>query len=111
MRKEATRRAEERQDENEALKREVEALKRDLAKLSETLAKMGERKFEEGVAAAKVRAAETVGDEPIERIRELADEGEALVEALKKQHKEHPLGTLLVAAGIGFLLGRALGGR
>ena len=95
----------------EELKKEIEALKADLMRLTDTLAKMGEETIKSAAGEAKEKIAARIPDEKLEQLEALKTQGEEALEAVKQQQKEHPLGTLLVAAGIGFLLGKAMGGR
>ncbi|WP_456451326.1 hypothetical protein [Hydrogenimonas sp.] len=95
----------------EELQKEIEALKADLMRLTDTLAKMGEETIKSAAGEAKEKIAAQIPEEQLERLEALKSRGEEALEAIKQQQKEHPLGTLLVAAGIGFLLGRAMGGR
>ena len=95
----------------EELQKQIEALRQDLLRITDTLAKMGKEKIEEAAGEAKEKIAEQIPEEQLRQIEALKAQGEEALEALKQQQKEHPMGTLLVAAGIGFLLGRVLGGR
>ena len=93
----------------EALKEEIETLKEDLKRLTQTLAEVGERKLESAAKEAASEAYERIPPETRERLEALAAQGTEVLEEIKKRQKEHPLGTLLIAAGIGFLLGKAFG--
>jgi ElaB/YqjD/DUF883 family membrane-anchored ribosome-binding protein len=95
----------------EELQRQIEALRQDLLRITDTLAKMGKERIEEAAGEAKEKIAERIPEEQLRQIEALKAQGEEALEALKRQQKEHPIGTLLVAAGVGFLLGKALGGR
>ena len=92
----------------EALKKEIETLKQDLLRLTETVGKVGESKLKESVDEVKEKIVSQI---PPEQLEAAKVQGEEALEAIKRQQKEHPVGTLLVAAGIGFLLGKVLGGR
>ncbi|WP_353661334.1 hypothetical protein [Hydrogenimonas sp. SS33] len=93
----------------EALKAEIETLKRDLLKLTETLGKMGEEKIRSAAEGAKEKVVSQIPPEQMEQLEALQEQGAKAMEMIKKQQKENPVGTLLVAAGIGFLLGKIMG--
>ncbi|WP_201351843.1 DUF883 family protein [Hydrogenimonas urashimensis] len=95
----------------EALKKEIETLKKDLLRLTETVGKVGEAKLRESLDGVKERIASEIPPEQLEKFDALKDQGEEAIEAIRRQQKEHPVGTLLVAAGVGFLLGKILGGK
>ena len=95
----------------EALKKEIETLKQDLLRLTETVGKVGESKLKESVDEVKEKIVSQIPPEQLEQLEAAKVQGEEALEAIKRQQKEHPVGTLLVAAGIGFLLGKVLGGR
>ena len=95
----------------EALKKEIETLKKDLLKLTETLGKIGEEKIRSSVDGVKEKITSQIPQEQLEQLEAVKAQGEEALEAIKKQQKGHPVGTLLVAAGIGFLLGKVLGGK
>ncbi len=95
----------------EELKREIEKLKEDLSKLTQTLGKVGEEKIRGSVEEIKEQVLSQIPKEQLERLEEVKAKSEELLEAVKEQQQKHPAGTLLVAAGIGFLLGRVLGGK
>ena len=94
----------------EDLKKEIETLKEDLLKLTKAFEKVGEEKIKEAVGDVKERIAQKIPKEQLERLETVKAQGEEAIEAIKRQQKEHPLGTLLVAMGLGFLLGRLMGG-
>jgi ElaB/YqjD/DUF883 family membrane-anchored ribosome-binding protein len=106
-----TERANRPEAEVEALRKEVETLKKDILKLTETLGKIGEEKLKSSVDEVKEKIAAQIPDERLEELEALKNQGEEAIEAIRQQQKEHPVGTLLAAAGIGFLLGRVLGGK
>ena len=93
------------------LKKEIETLKEDLLKLTKAFEKVGEEKIKRAVGDVKERIAEKIPREQLEKLESVKAQGEEAIEVLKKQQKEHPLGTLLVAIGIGFLMGRLMGGN
>ncbi|BDY13319.1 DUF883 family protein [Hydrogenimonas cancrithermarum] len=95
----------------EALKKEIEILKKDLLRLTETLGKVGEETIKSSVEDVKEKISAQIPEERLEQIEALKSQGEEAIEAIRQQQKEHPVGTLLLAAGIGFLLGKVLGGK
>jgi len=95
----------------EELKKEIETLRNDLLKLTKAFEKVGEEKIKQAVGDVKDRITEKIPKEQLERLESVKAQGEEAIEAIKKQQKEHPLGTLLVAVGLGFLLGRIMGGN
>ena len=98
-------------DELRQLQEEIAALREDLARIAETVGSLAKERVAEGVRQAKEQAAEALAPEDLEAIRHIGEEGEALLKRLQEQQRRNPLGTLLAAAGVGFVLGRLLGGR
>jgi len=94
-----------------ALKEEIEALKNDLSKLSGTLQQITAAKAKETLEDVKEELLSQIPEAQKEKIEALKAEGERAVEAIRSQQEQHPLGTLLVAAGIGFLVGKLLGSK
>lgn len=92
-----------------ALKVEIETLKADLAKLTDTLQKIAAAKTKEKFEDAKEQILSQIPDEQKEKIEALKAEGEKAVDAIKAQQEQHPMGTLLIAAGLGFLIGKMFG--
>ncbi|MEJ2469479.1 MAG: hypothetical protein P8Y51_10580, partial [Campylobacterales bacterium] len=92
-----------------ALKQEIEALKNDLSKLTETLQQIAAAKEKEKAENIKEEILSKIPDDQKEKIEALRAEGEKAVDAIKTQQEQHPMGTLLVAAGIGFLIGKVFG--
>ena len=95
----------------EELKKEIETLKKNLVNLTKAFEKAGEEKVKETVGSVKDKITERISNEQLERLEKVKEQGEDALEAIKRQQKEHPLGTLLVAIGIGFLLGKLMGGN
>ncbi|BBG66629.1 hypothetical protein NNO_1926 [Hydrogenimonas sp.] len=93
------------------LKKEIEALKNDLSKLTQTLGRIGEEKIKSSAEDIKEQILSQIPKEQLEQLKEAGAKSEEILEAIKDQQQKHPAGTLLVAAGIGFLLGRVLGGK
>ncbi len=92
-----------------ALKAEIAALKNDLSKLSGTLQQIAETKAKEKLEEVKEQVLSKIPDEQKEKIEALKAEGEKVAEAIKIQQEQHPLGTLVAAVGIGFLIGKLFG--
>ena len=92
-----------------ALKDEIEALKNDLSKLSETLQQIAAAKAKEKLEDVKEQILSKIPEDQKEKMETIKAEGEKAIEAIKTQQEQHPMGTLLVVAGIGFLLGKMLG--
>ncbi|MEJ2501597.1 MAG: hypothetical protein P8Y65_10875 [Campylobacterales bacterium] len=92
-----------------ALKQEIEAQKNDLSKLTETLQQIAAAKAKEKAENIKEEILSKIPDDQKEKIEALRAEGEKAVDAIKTQQEQHPMGTLLVAAGIGFLIGKVFG--
>jgi len=92
-----------------ALKAEIEALKNDLAKLGDTLQQLAAAKAKEKFDDVKEQILSQIPDEQKEKLEAIKAEGEKAVEAIKTQQQQHPMGTLLVAVGIGFLMGKMFG--
>ncbi|WP_456322372.1 DUF883 family protein [Hydrogenimonas sp.] len=91
------------------LKTEIEALKNDLSRLTETLADIAQKKTKEKSEAVKEQILSQIPEEQLEQIETLKAQGEEIIETVKSQQAQHPMGTLALAAGIGFLLGKLLG--
>jgi len=94
-----------------ALKAEIEALKNDLSKLSDTLQQLAAAKAKEKFDDVKEEILSKIPDEQKEKIEAIKAEGEKAVEAIKTQQEQHPMGTLLVAIGVGFLMGKMFGSK
>ncbi len=93
------------------LKKEMEALKKDISKLTQTLGKITEEKIKSSAGDIKDQILSQIPKEQLEQLEEARVKSEEVLETLKEQQQKHPAGTLLVAAGIGFLLGKVLGGK
>ena len=92
-----------------ALKQEIEALKNDLSKLSDTLQQVAATKAKETLEDVKEQILSQIPEDQKEKLEALKAEGEKTIEAIKAQQQQHPMSTLLVAAGIGFLMGKLFG--
>jgi len=98
----------------ESIQRDVQALRDDLAKLAGQVSELLSAGGGEAIAGLKERVRrvheeldETMSDVG-ERGREaLGDVSEHLSEALKESIEEHPLTTIALAVGLGFLFGTA----
>ena len=92
-----------------ALKAEIEALKNDLSKLSDTLQQLAAIKAKEKMQDVKEEILSHIPEDQKEKIEAIKAEGEKAVAAMKTQQEQHPMGMLLIAAGIGFLMGKMFG--
>ena len=98
----------------EDIQRDVQALRDDLAKLAGQMSDLLSSSSGDAIAGLKKRARrmhdeldETVSDMS-ERSREaLSDVSDHLGEALQDSMQEHPLTTVALAVGLGFLFGTA----
>jgi ElaB/YqjD/DUF883 family membrane-anchored ribosome-binding protein len=98
----------------EDIQRDVQALRDDLAKLAGQMSELLSAGGSEAIAGLKERVHrmqdgldETMSDVG-ERGREaLSDVSEHLSEALQESIEEHPLTTIALAVGLGFLFGTA----
>jgi ElaB/YqjD/DUF883 family membrane-anchored ribosome-binding protein len=91
---------------DETLKQEVEALRTDLKQIKTDLLGLSKTigQITMGEAAEKLHDIKQARDQVEDRVRRAAGEAKT---TLEEQVKEKPLGTLLVAFGLGLLLGRA----
>lgn len=87
------------------LRDELSALRADLAALVETVKEMGRDRADSAIHSAK----EAV-DHAAQRLKLSAEEarqrGEAAADEIEAMVTRHPIGTLFVALGLGFLIGR-----
>jgi ElaB/YqjD/DUF883 family membrane-anchored ribosome-binding protein len=93
---------------DDVLKKEVDALRADLQKLAadikgltKTVGKRTAAEASEGLEHIK-----ETGEQLEARLRKAADEAKS---SLETQVKERPLGTLLIAFGLGLLFGKSIG--
>lgn len=84
------------ESDTEKLRADLNQIQKDVAALTETLKKLGAERGQEGVDAVKRAAAAT------ER------QASAAVHMVEDQVKERPLQSMLVAFGLGFLIGKLL---
>ncbi len=99
----------EEREETGELKKEVEALKRDLLALTHALGKRGKESLAESAEEIKNRLMEKIPKEQLEKMEGMKERGEEVLETLKKQQEAHPVGTVLFALALGFLIGKAWG--
>jgi ElaB/YqjD/DUF883 family membrane-anchored ribosome-binding protein len=100
-------------------RKEMDALKADIAKLREDIVSLTSAVKDtasENVAGAKARAEERVHQTwaDIERrLEDLLDEGKTTFNKAEQQVGEHPVGSVLTAFGVGFIIAKLLdvGGR
>jgi ElaB/YqjD/DUF883 family membrane-anchored ribosome-binding protein len=91
------------------LKAEIEALKKDLSTLTETLSEIAQKSVKEKSEEVTEKILSQIPEDQLEQIENLKAQGEEIIETVKAQQAQHPMGTLAVAAGIGFLLGKLFG--
>ena len=104
---------------DDSIRKEMDALKADIAKLREDISNLTSAVKDtasENVAGAKARAEERVHQTwaDIEgRLEDLLNEGKATFNKAEQQVGEHPVGSVLTAFGIGFIIAKLLdvGGR
>jgi len=84
----------------EALRNDFKLVKEDLVSLTRALSQLTAKHAGEGVEDLKVAR-----DKVEAHVRQAAGEAR---DTLEQQIKEKPLGTLLIAFGVGLLLGKAL---
>ena len=102
--------AEQKQDEFRALRDELDKLREDIAALTQDLRSLGR-----AAAGSARRAAEGEGErlkaDFDEALADLQRRGEKVLRDAKTRVEERPLLTLLIAAAIGFIVGRLLDRR
>jgi ElaB/YqjD/DUF883 family membrane-anchored ribosome-binding protein len=104
---------------DDSIRKEMDALKADIAKLREDIVGLtGAVKGAAGenVAGAKARAEESMHKawaEIEQRLETMLNEGKATFNKAEQQVGEHPVGSVLTAFGIGFIIAKLLdvGGR
>jgi len=104
---------------DDSIRKEVDALKADIAKLREDIVSLTNAVKDtasENVAGAKARAEERVNQawaDIEQRLEELLSEGRATFNKAEQQVGEHPVGSVLTAFGVGFIIAKLLdaGGR
>ncbi len=95
----------------EALEKEIAALKEDVRRLTQTLARLGGETLKASAEEMGEKIASQMPPQQREQLEALKEEGSRALAAIKSRQEDHPFVALLVAAGIGFLLGKTLGGR
>lgn len=104
---------------DDSIRKEMDALKADIAKLREDIAGLSNAvkgAASENVADAKAQAEERMHkawDDIERRLQDLLSEGKATFNAAEEKVGEHPVGSMLTAFGIGFVIAKLLdvGGR
>jgi len=104
---------------DDSIRKEMDALKADIAKLREDIVGLSSAvkgAASENVAGAKAQAEERMNKawEDIERrLQDLLDEGKATFNVAEQKVGEHPVGSVLTAFGVGFVIAKLLdvGGR
>jgi len=104
---------------DESIRKEMDALKADITQLREDiigLTKAVKGAASENVAGAKARAEDHVHKAwaDIEsRLEDLLNEGKTTFNSAEQKVGEHPMGSVLTAFGIGFIIAKLLdvGGR
>jgi ElaB/YqjD/DUF883 family membrane-anchored ribosome-binding protein len=104
---------------DDAIRKEMDALKADIAKLREDIVSLTSAvkgAASENVSDAKDRAEERMHkawSDIEERLEGLLNEGKATFNKAEQQVGEHPVGSVLTAFGVGFIIAKLLdvGGR
>lgn len=104
---------------DDSIRKEMDALKADMAQLREDIVGLTNAVKDtaaDNIAGAKAKAGERVHKawEDIEdRLEKLLNEGKATFNKAEQQVGEHPVGSVLTAFGIGFIIAKLLdmGGR
>jgi ElaB/YqjD/DUF883 family membrane-anchored ribosome-binding protein len=104
---------------DDSIRKEMDALKADIAKLREDIVGLSgavRGAASENVAGAKAQAEERMHQawEDIERrLQDLLSEGKSTFNTAEQKVGEHPVGSVLTAFGIGFVIAKLLdvGGR
>ena len=101
---------------DDSIRKEMDALKADIAKLREDIVGLSSAvkgAASDNVSDAKAKAEERVHkawSEIEQRLEELLNEGKATFNKAEQQVGEHPLGSVLTAFGIGFIISRLMDG-
>ncbi len=91
-------------NEVETLKKEIEILKKDLLKLNNSLEKVVSTTVESKFEKIKESISDKIPKEDLENIKQKAQESAKLI---KTKYEEYPMVALLLAAGIGYLIGKS----
>lgn len=98
----------------DSIRKEMDALKADIAKLREDIA--GLTSAVKGAASEKVAGARAQAEERIrgtwedleQRFEDFLSQGQATFSKAEHQVGEHPVGSVLTAFGIGFIIAKLL---
>ncbi len=93
---------------NEAieLKKEIEALKRDFLKLGDSLEKIVSEKIEKNFEDIKESVKDKISQDNLEKLDDLKIKSKNMTDLLKTEHEAHPLLSIMVAAGVGYIVGK-----
>jgi len=92
-------------DTTEEFKAELKELRDDIAKLVETVKAMGRERADSAFHSAR-EAIDDAADRIKSRAAEAQRRGEAAAEEVEAMITRHPLTSILVAIGLGYLVGR-----
>ena len=99
---------------DDSIRKEMDALKADIAKLREDIVGLSGAVKDaagENVAGAKARAEESVHKAWVDiekRLESILNEGKATFNKAEQKVEEHPMGSVLTAFGIGFIIAKLL---
>jgi ElaB/YqjD/DUF883 family membrane-anchored ribosome-binding protein len=92
-------------DASDEFKAELMALRADLAKLVETVKAMGREQADSALNSAR-EAVDHAAERIKKRAADAQQRGEAAAEEIEAMIGRHPLTSILVAVGLGYLIGR-----
>ena len=92
-------------DVNQELKDELKAIRADFANLLETVKAMGQEQADAALDSAR-EAVDTVAEQVRSKAADAQKRGEAAAEEVEAMITRHPLTSILVAIGLGYLVGR-----
>ncbi len=90
------------------LKKEIEALKQDFLKLGDSLEKIVSQKVEKNFEDIKKNIKDKIPQDKIDDFQSLKNKGKDAAQFLKTEQELHPFLTVLVAAGLGYLIGKTV---
>jgi len=88
------------------LKKEIEALKRDFLKLGDSLEKIASEKIEKNFEDIKESVKAKISQDNLEKLDTLKIKSKDATDFLKTQHEAHPLLSIIIAVGAGYLVGK-----